>query len=219
MKPRVVVFDVMGTLFDLQPVRMRLEDIGAPGAALEAWFGRLLHSATSLTLSGEFRPFRELAETTLPTTLAQLGADETRSAHVLSALGELDPYPDAEAAFDRLEEAGVRTATLTNGGEGHTRGLLERAGLADRVEAVITVDEVEAYKPAAAPYRHAAGRLEADPGELTLIAAHAWDVVGARAAGLGTVWIDRLERRWSFPLPEPSRASNLVEAADRALAE
>jgi 2-haloacid dehalogenase len=219
MKPRVVVFDVMGTLFDLRPVRVRLEDIGAPGAALEAWFGRVLHSATSLTLSGEFRPFRELAETTLPTTLAQLGADETRAADVLSALGELDPYPDAEAAFDRLEEAGVRTATLTNGGEGHTRGLLERAGLADRVDAVITVDEVEAYKPAAVPYRHAAERLEAEPRELTLIAAHAWDVVGARAAGLATVWIDRLERRWPFPLPEPSRASNLVEAADRALAE
>jgi 2-haloacid dehalogenase len=219
MKPRVVVFDVIGTLFDLRPVRMRLEDIGAPAAALEAWFGRLLHSATSLTLSGEFRPFRELAETTLRTTLAQLGTDGTGAAAVLAALGELDPYPEAEAAFARLEEAGVRTATLTNGGEGHTRGLLERARLADRVGAVITVDEVEAYKPAAAPYRRAAERLQVEPRELTLIAAHGWDVVGARAAGLGAVWIDRLERRWPFPLPEPSRASNLVEAVESALAD
>jgi 2-haloacid dehalogenase len=219
MTPRVVVFDVMGTLFDLGPVRVRLEEIGAPGAALEAWFGRLLHSATSITLSGDFRPFRELAETTLRTTLAQLGVDETRAADVLAALGELDAYPEADAAFARLEEVGVRRATLTNGGEEHTRRLLERAGLADRVEAVITVDEVEAYKPAAAPYRHAAARLQVEPRELTLIAAHAWDVVGARAAGLGAVWIDRLERRWPFPLPEPSRASNLVEAVEQALAE
>jgi 2-haloacid dehalogenase len=219
MTPRFVVFDVMGTLFDLRSVRARFDELGAPGAALEAWFGRLLHSATSLTLSGEFRPFRELAETTLRTTLAQLSADESRVAHVLAALGELDPYPEASAAFERLEAAGVRTATLTNGGEAHTRGLLERASLADRVAAVITVDEVEAYKPAAAPYRHAAARLQAEPRELKLIAAHAWDVVGARAAGLHAVWIDRLELRWPFPLQEPLRASNLVEAVEQALAE
>lgn len=149
MKPRFVVFDVMGTLFDLQPVRARLVGAGAPGGALEAWFGRLLHSAASLTLSGQFRPFGEIAETTLRSTLAQLSVDEDRAVEVLAALGELVPFPDAEPAFLRLEQAGVECATLTNGGEKHTRALLERAGLLHRVAAVISVEEVRAYKPAA----------------------------------------------------------------------
>jgi FMN phosphatase YigB (HAD superfamily) len=55
-------------------------------------------------------------------------------------------------------------------------------------------------------------------GELVLIAAHRWDVVGARAAGLQAVWIDRLEKRWPFPLDEPPRAAGSVEAAELALA-
>jgi 2-haloacid dehalogenase len=214
-----VVFDVMGTLFDLGRVRSRLRELGAPDAALEAWFGRLLHASAALTLIGEFRPFRQLAETTLRSVLSQLELDDGAAPEVLAALSELDAYPDAEVAFDRLEQAGVAAATLTNGGEEHTRRLLERAGLFERVAQVITVEEVEAYKPAPAPYRHAAERLGVEPGELTLIAAHGWDVLGARAAGLQAVWIDRLERRWPFPLPQPPSAPDLRQAVELALAE
>lgn len=137
---------------------------------------------------------------------------------MLAALAELDPYPDAHAAFARLADAGVRVATLTNGGAQHTRRLLERAGLADRVEVMIAVDEVEAYKPGAAPYRRAAERLRVEPGELTLVAAHGSDVLGTRAAGLQAIWIDRLESRWPFPLAEPRSAPGLVEAVEVALA-
>jgi hypothetical protein len=56
MPERAVLFDVIGTLVELTPLR---ESLG-PGA-LEAWFERLLHSATSLTLAGSFRPFHEIA--------------------------------------------------------------------------------------------------------------------------------------------------------------
>src|ERR687892_1661158 len=106
MAVQVVVFDVMGTLFDLAPVRRKLGELGAPEGALEAWFGRMLHSAASLTLVGEFRPFREVGKTTLLTTLAQLGVESERADEVLQALGQLDPYPDAAPAFDRLEATG-----------------------------------------------------------------------------------------------------------------
>ena len=58
---------------------------------------------------------------------------------------------------------------MTNGGEEHTRGLLERGGLADAVELVVTVDEVRAYKPHAAPYRRAAERLEVGVNQLVLV--------------------------------------------------
>ncbi len=116
MAIQVVVFDVMGTLFDLSRVRRRLSEIGAPEGALEAWFGRMLHSAAVLTLVGEFRPFREIGGTTLHATLAQLGVDPERAHEVLPALGELDAYPEAGQAFDRLDDAGIPAVTLTNGG-------------------------------------------------------------------------------------------------------
>jgi 2-haloacid dehalogenase len=212
-----VVFDVMGTLFDLSPLRERLAKVGAPAGALEAWFGRMLHAAATLTLVGEFYPFREIASTTLDSVLEQLGGEVSRRDELVQALGELDPYPDADEAFARLRQVGVRIATLTNGGEQHTRGLLARAGLADAVEEVIAVDEVRAYKPHPAPYRHAASRLGLPLDRLGLVAAHGWDVVGARSAGMHAVWVERLERRWPFPTPEPSRASDLVAGVELPL--
>lgn len=213
------LFDVMGTLFDLSPVRTRLKKAGAPDGALEAWFGRLLHSAASLTLVGEFRPFHELAESTLASVLEQLGADVGKAGDVLEGLGELDAYSDAADAFEQLRAGGVRIATLTNGGQEHTRKLLARAGLEDFVEAVVTVDEVRAFKPHAAPYQHAAARLGLPVDQITLVAAHGWDVVGARAAGMRAVWVERLERRWPFPTEVPPRAQDLAAAAGMLLAD
>jgi 2-haloacid dehalogenase len=135
---RVVVFDVMGTLFDLAPVRQRLTRLGAPAGALQAWFGRMLNSAAALTLVDEFHPFREIGGTTLLTTLAQLEVESERADEVLQALGQLDTYPDASQALDLLEEAGVPAVTLTNGGRQHTEALLESAGLRSRVQLVLT---------------------------------------------------------------------------------
>jgi hypothetical protein len=68
-----VVFDVMGTIFDLSPLRQRLSAAGAPEGALEAWFERLLHAAATLTLVGEFQAFprRRIVD-------AGLGARATR---------------------------------------------------------------------------------------------------------------------------------------------
>jgi len=149
--PEAVVFDVMGTLFDLSPLRDRLRAAGAPEGSLEAWFGRMLHGSASLTLVGEFRPFREVGKSSLESVLEQLGADVSKADEILQGLGELDPYPDVAVPFDHLRAAGVRIATLTNGAEDHTRRLLARAQLEDAVELVIAVDEVRAYKPHAAP--------------------------------------------------------------------
>jgi 2-haloacid dehalogenase len=209
-----VLFDVLGTLFSLEPLQKKLR-----AAALDAWFERLLHSATSLTLAGRFEPFAELAESTLKATVAKLGLKQDPKA-ILAALSELPPDPDAGAAFDRLDRAAVLIGVVTNGGEKQTRTLLEAAGLEERVAEIVSVEEVELYKPHPAVYRHAAERLGVDPKRVTLIAAHAWDVVGAKEAGLDAVWIDRLEREWPFPKGKPRRvAHDLLEAVELALAK
>ena len=120
---RAVLFDLFGTLLSLEPVQKKLR-----GAAFDAWFERLLHSATSLTLAGEFQPFSALAESTLKTTLARLERDVDPKP-VLEALKNLEPYPEADAAFERLERERVLIGVLTNGGAEQARKLLESAGL------------------------------------------------------------------------------------------
>lgn len=196
-----VVFDAMGTLFDLAPLRERL---GAHAA--EAWFERILHSAAVLTMLGEFVPFNELARTTLATTAAKLELDVDQD-DVLAQLQQLPPLPDARDALERADRAFV----LTNGGREGGENLLRNAGMDDLVERVFGVDEVKAYKPDPRPYDLVLEEL----GEATLVAAHAWDVVGAVRAGLHGVWVNRDERAWPFPdeVAPHATAAGLVEAA------
>lgn len=206
-----VVFDAMGTLIDLEPLRARVEAAGAPAAALEAWFERILHSGAALTLIEDFRPFPELAASALRTTLAQLGGDPDDTGP-LEALSELAPYPDAEPALRVLHEARIPAYVLTNGGDEATRGLLERAGLRGYFADVLSIDETEAFKPHPAPYRMTLHHLGRRPEHVWFVAAHGWDVLGAEACGMRAVWVDRLEREWPFPHAEPRRAASLEEA-------
>lgn len=210
---RAVVFDVMGTLFDLEPVRERFAELGADPPALEAWFQRTLHEAATVTIVGDYRPFKELAAAALRTTLAQLDLDPSRT-EPLDALAQLEPYPDAEPALRRLRDAGLTVITLTNGARDSTEKLLERGNLREHVERVLTCDDVQAFKPHPAPYEHAAGSVGSGA---VMVAAHGWDVVGARAAGLDAIWVDREEREWPFPLGEPQRARDLTDAAQLIL--
>ena len=195
MDERVVAFDAMGTLFDTAPVERRFGADALP---------RLLHRAASLTLAGEFAPFPELVERVL-------GAD------AVETFAQLDAYPDAAAALDRLERAGVRAAILTNGSQENTETLLERNGLRGRFAAVVSVAETRAYKPAPEPYRLLAERLGVPPEQVVLVAAHDWDVLGALRAGLRAILVER-GGGWRLPGSPPETAPSLIAAAEAATA-
>ena len=207
---RAIVFDANGTLFDLATARDSFVSIGAPDAAFDAWFQRLLHEAATATFVDAYRPFHELARSALRTTLAQLGLDADAT-QPLDALKELAAYPEAAEA---LELADGHAFVLTNSALNTTEQLLERAGLRDSVRRVLSCDDVRRFKPHRAPYELA---LRVTGEDAVLVSAHGWDVVGARAAGLDAVWVDRTERVWPFPGPEPRRANDLVAATRLAL--
>jgi 2-haloacid dehalogenase len=207
----------MGTLFDRSAPGERLVALGAPPLLLELWFARLLHAAATVTLIDAYRPFPDLATDTLESLLVQHGLDPARAEDVVAELGKLDPYPEAERALARIDGAGLPVVALTNGTEENTLALLGRSGLDRYVERVISTDAVGAFKPHPAIYRHAVEELDAAPAEVVLIAAHGWDVAGARANGLSAVWVSRLERRWPLPPPVPPIGADLEDAAERVL--
>jgi 2-haloacid dehalogenase len=205
-----VAFDALGTLFSLERPRQALVRLGAPPGALETWLGRALHGAATLTLVGDYAPFEEVAAAALRTTLAQLGLDGRRQ-EPLAALQELEPREDARPALEHVRASGLATAVLTNGSAEATAALVERHRLP--VGQIISVAPVQRYKPHPAPYDALVDGLGVNPRQVAFVAAHGWDCVGARNAGLRPVWLDAVEHVWPFPGAEPERASTLLEAA------
>lgn len=185
-RPKIIAFDVIGTLFSLEPMRERLTGLGLPGAALELWFAQGLRDAFALAAADSFEPFRSVLESALDQVLAQheQGATESQKADVLEGMKQLPAHADARDAFQFLADSGIRIMTVTNGAASSTEALLDRAGLKSFVERVVSVDEVKFFKPRPEVYLHAARLAGVEADELALVASHPWDVHGAKAAGL-----------------------------------
>ena len=180
-RPLAVAFDVMGTLFPLDPLREPLVGLGLLPQALEIWFARTLRDGFALAAAEAYRPFVEVATGTLEGLLAEHGRPDNPSgiADVLARFSRLPSRPDAGAAMSRLRVGGIRTFVLTNGSAKNTRSLLKESGLDDLVERIVTIDEPKIWKPRAGLYLHAARVAGVEPARLALIAAHAWDCQGA----------------------------------------
>ena len=68
---------------------------------------------------------------------------------------------------------------------------LQHARLDRFFEAILSVDEVRRFKPAPAPYRMAAQRMQVGVSALRMVAAHDWDIIGAMAAGCRGAFVAR----------------------------
>ena len=68
---------------------------------------------------------------------------------------------------------------------------LANAGLATFFDRSFSVDTVRRFKPAAEAYRSVADSLGVPMDRLRLVAAHAWDVVGALRAGCAAAFVAR----------------------------
>ncbi len=220
-RPVAVAFDAIETLFSLEPLRPRLQELGLKPEALETWFSRMLRDAFALAAADTYRPFQEVAAAALEVLLHDKGLEAAPSAiqRALEGFSTLTAHPDVEPAFERLHGQGLQIATLTNGSEKTTSGLLKRAGLDRYVSRLLSVDDVKQWKPRREPYLYAAREMQVEPARLALVAAHAWDVHGAHQAGLITGWVKRQETRFSPAMAEPDVAGDtLIEVVDRLLA-
>ena len=109
----------------------------------------------------------------------------------MGAFGGLSLHPDVAAGVHALREQGIRLVTLSNGSTAVAEGLLERAGLTDDFEQLLSVADGPAWKPAAGAYGRALEVCGVPAEEAMLVAVHPWDIDGAARAGLRTGWLRR----------------------------
>lgn len=214
--PAIAIFDVNETLSDLAPLSERFEAVGAPGHLLPTWFASTLRDGIALAASGEYADFQDIARAALHTVLAVV--PELRSPlgeaadHILAGMAALSVHSDVPEGIRRLHQAGIRIATLTNGSATTAEALLERVGLHELVERNLAVGEVGRWKPAPEPYHHACRTLGVAEGEAVLIAAHPWDVHGAKRAGLRSAWLDREGRPYPQVFARPDATARDLPA-------
>ena len=86
---------------------------------------------------------------------------------------------------------GYELAVLSNGTRVMISNCLDNSGLGDFFGQRISADKVGVFKPSPVVYGHAAGRTCPAAGHVRLVTCNAFDSVGASAAGMRTVWVNR----------------------------
>jgi 2-haloacid dehalogenase len=192
---RALLFDVFGTLVDWRSTITRAFResglAGDPDELADAWRERLW-PITAEVNKGE-RPwgnFDELNLATLDDLLAdrQLELPTEARHHLVAAWHKLDPWPDVRDGLEALRRKRVVTA-LSNG---HVPLLIDLARHGDlRFDCLLSAEMARAYKPAPNVYSTGVRLLGMQPDEIVMVAAHPFDLKGARGAGLRTAFIDR----------------------------
>jgi 2-haloalkanoic acid dehalogenase type II len=115
-----------------------------------------------------------------------------------AARNEVEPYADVIPALEKLKVR-YRLATLTNGNAD-----LSVIGLAHHFEVTLNAGALGCAKPDVRAYERLADLLTLKPAEILFVGdePHA-DVVGPRAAGMQTVWVNRGGVAWPDALPAP----------------
>ncbi len=192
---KLYVFDAYGTLFDVHSaVARHAGEIGPEAARLsDMWRTKQLEYTWVRSLSGRYRDFQALTEESLDYAAARCGglAPGLRE-KLLAAYAVLDAFPEAAATLDALRARGAKTAILSNG----TPAMLERAvasaGLASRLDAILSVDPLQIYKTAPAAYEIIEAQLGTAPPQVSFLSSNGWDIAGATAFGLRCIWVNRL---------------------------
>lgn len=191
--PRLIVFDVNETLSDMSVLQERFADVGASPALAGTWFASLLRDGFALTVTGANPDFADLAATSLGATLRAKGLADVDLAvgRVMEAFTGLPVHHDVVDGIRALTALGIRLVTLSNGSTAVAEALFERNGLSANFERLLSVQDAPAWKPARAAYEYALDVCEVAPGEAMLVAAHPWDIHGARQVGMATAFINR----------------------------
>lgn len=193
VRPKAVAFDIIGTVFSMEPIRAELVTLGLQPMALDFLYTASLRDTFALAGTNTFAPFQSVLENCLDELLAMEGAAVPRERRkaILGMMKALPPYDDARAAFQVLADAGIRIFALSNGASATTKGLLEDAGLNGLVEQILSVEDVKLSKPRPEVYLYAAQAGGVKTGEMALVATHPWDIHGAKIADLTGAYVSR----------------------------
>lgn len=158
-----------------------------------------------------YKPFSSITEASLKHALAETSSSLSENAieSLMQAYDSLDVFPEVPAALKSLASSpNVEPYIFSNGTDAMVSSSVNLSPslvpYAKVFKGLITVQEIEIFKPDPRVYQHLAKKVgkENEIGGVWLVSGNPFDVVGARAVGMQAAWVDRAGKGWVDGLGE-----------------
>jgi 2-haloacid dehalogenase len=150
-----------------------------------------------------FKPFSDITKAALNHALAE--SNETLSdediTNLMKAYDSLGTFPDVSTALEAIKsDPTIDAYVFSNGSDPMVSTSVNQspslAPYASVFKGIVTVQEIQVFKPDPRVYHHLARKVEKttskeDLESIWLVSGNPFDIVGARAAGIQAAWIDR----------------------------
>lgn len=208
---KVCMFDQYGTVVDMQG---GLVEIATPFLKAKGWSGkphsfvtwwRRTHYENSMIdalLHKQHTPYREIGERAVAFVMDRAGISYTQDEvhYLVAEIEKLKPFPEVPQALARLQTK-YQLVVLSNGDADMLKAALPHHGIP--FNRLVSVAAANSFKPHVATYTKAAELAGVRMDEVLFVANHAFDCIGAKAAGMHTAFIDRRHRPFGITPYQP----------------
>lgn len=211
-KPKAVLFDAYGTLFDVYSVGLLAEQLfPGQGQALGAlWRDKQIEYSRLVTTSdhGEhYRPFWELTRAGLRYACKRLALELTPESEqrLMNQYRHLSAFPENREVLAALKDKGIATGILSNGDPSMLGVAVRSAGLEGLLDHVLSVDTVRKYKTHPDAYQLGLQATGLAARQIAFVSCNSWDALAASWFGYRTLWVNRYQLPFEELGTQPER--------------
>ncbi|MEL6592918.1 MAG: haloacid dehalogenase type II, partial [Bacteroidota bacterium] len=190
---KAIVFDAYGTLFDVQSLTQRLQQhFGDQASAInQIWRQKQLQYTWLRALMQRYQPFSQVTMDALSFACEASGQAlrEAQKQDLLDCYYAISAYQQVQEAIPGLAER-FPLAVLSNADEAMLGAALRNAQLERHFTHVLSVDQVQCYKPDPRVYQLAVDAFGLTPQQICFVSSNTWDVAGAKSFGFQVAWLD-----------------------------
>jgi 2-haloacid dehalogenase len=192
---RGIVFDLYGTLYDVHSVAGACEDAfpGRGTVISQLWRQKQLEYTWLRSVMDRYVNFETVTGDALLFSVAAFGL--TLTEETANALNELylrlQPHADTVEALQRLKDTGIPLGIISNGSHKSIAQVVNNSGLGWAFDELISVEDVQVYKPHQKVYELAERRMGHPRDQILFVSANGWDASAASLFGFPVCWVNR----------------------------
>jgi 2-haloacid dehalogenase len=218
-KPKAVLFDAYGTLFDVYSVGLLAEQLfpGHGTALAVLWRDKQIEYTRLVTTSDDgahYRPFWELTQAGLRYACKRLGLTltEEREQQLMNQYRHLSAFPENREVLQALKDRRVTTGILSNGDPEMLGVAVRSAGMESLLDHVLSVDAVRRYKTHPDAYRLGLEATGLTAPQILFVSCNGWDALAATWFGFRTLWVNRYQLPFEELGTQPTRTGSSLRA-------